>query len=162
MFFKVQSLFEKHNVTPQDVVLEITERSAITDFHGFYERLRSYREYGFSLAVDDVGGGYASLESIVQVKPSIVKIDNHLVADVHQDPIKRSIIKFMTTFCKENNMLTIAEGVEKREELDAIMELGVDAAQGYLLCRPAERPNLSDIYKDLKSRLSNIPAEVTP
>ncbi len=155
LFFKVRSIFEAHNVAPQNVVLEITERSAITDFNGFYERLRSYRDCGFSLAVDDVGGGYASLESIAQIKPSIVKIDNHLVADVHQDLIKKSIIKFMVTFCKENKMTTIAEGVEKEEDLATLIELGVDAVQGYLFCRPVERPNLSDIYKDLRSRLNS-------
>jgi len=161
IFYKVKSLFEEYNVNPKDVVLEITERSAITDFNGFYERLRTYREYGFQLAVDDVGGGYASLESIVQVKPAIVKIDNHLVLDVHKDAIKRSIIKFLVIFCKENKILSIAEGIETKEDLEVLINLGVDAGQGYLLCRPQEKIDLSDIYKDLHARLNvNVPVAV--
>lgn len=162
IFFKVKSLFEEHNVAPQNVVLEITERSAITDFNGFYERLRTYRDYGFELAVDDVGGGYASLESIVQVKPTIVKIDNHLILDVHKDAIKRSIVKFLVIFCKENKILSIAEGIESRDDLDVLIDLGVDAGQGYLLCRPQERINLSDVYKDLQARLPlNVPMSLS-
>ena len=153
-FFKIKTIFEERNFDVHQVVLEITERSAISDFLAFYERLRFYRDYGFGIAIDDVGGGYASLESIVETKPQVVKIDTHLVNKVSEDPLKKSLIKFMVAFCKENNAITVAEGVENKEDLSALFELGVDAAQGYLLCRPMPELNVSEIYKDIHVRLN--------
>ena len=138
----VKSIFEKSRIPFDKVVLEITERSSISEYGLFYERLNQYREHGFSFAVDDVGGGYASLESIVATKPEVVKIDAHIVRNLHQDSVKRSIIKFIVAFCKENEIISIAEGVETKEEFDAVSGLGVDAVQGYYLFRPTPDLNL--------------------
>jgi EAL domain-containing protein (putative c-di-GMP-specific phosphodiesterase class I) len=136
-FLAIKTLFDKAGVDVKNVVLEITERSAITDFKVFYDHLRRYREYGFKFAVDDVGGGYASLESIVETKPEVVKIDRHIVKDLGEDSFKRSIVKFIVAFCRENNIVSIAEGIETKEELEQVKSLGVTAGQGYYLSRPA-------------------------
>ncbi|MFH1359434.1 MAG: EAL domain-containing protein [Candidatus Omnitrophota bacterium] len=160
-FFKIKSLFEEVNMSPRDVVLEITERSAISDFKAFYKRLKSYRDYGFEIAIDDVGGGYASLESIVETKPKIVKIDTHLISDLENDPLKRSLIKFVVRFCRENHIIAVAEGIERKQDLDILLDLGVDAGQGYLLCRPAQSINLNEQYKDIHVRLGlDVPSSV--
>ncbi len=153
-FFKVKSIFEESKISAHDVILEITERSAISDFKVFYERLKSYRNYGFQIAIDDVGGGYASLESIVETKPKIVKIDNHLTGNLADEPLKRSLVKFIVKFCKENDIISVAEGIEKKQDLDILMKLGVDAGQGYLLCRPTMQIDLDEIYKDIHVRLN--------
>lgn len=145
VFLKIQSIFDEHKIARKNVVLEITERSAISDFKTFYESMRRYRELGFQVAVDDVGGGYASLESIVEIRPEVVKIDGHIVSNLKKDAFKRSIIKFLVSFCKERHVLCVAEGIETKEDLDAVIDLGVDAGQGYYLCRPTPLINLSDL-----------------
>lgn len=155
-FYKVKAIFDQGPFKSQDIVLEITERSAIPDFKSFYDRLQFYRDYGFQVAIDDIGGGYASLESIVTTKPSVVKIDNHIVYNIKNDPFKLSIIKFIVSFCKENHVICVAEGIETKEDLDTLMGLGVDAGQGYLLCRPTPDLDFIRIYEDLHERL-NIP-----
>ncbi|HLD69160.1 MAG TPA: EAL domain-containing protein, partial [Candidatus Omnitrophota bacterium] len=109
VFSKIQSMFDEHHIARKNVVLEITERSAISDFKAFYESMRRYRELGFQIAVDDVGGGYASLESIVEIRPQVVKIDGHIVSNLKKDAFKRSIIKFLVSFCKERHVLSVAE-----------------------------------------------------
>lgn len=144
-FPTVRSLFHESRIPANNVVLEITERSSVKEFSTFYDRLGAYRDEGFSFAVDDVGGGYSSLESIVATKPEIVKIDGHIVRNCHQDSVKRSIIKFIVAFCKENDIVSIAEGVETKEEMDVVTALGVDAVQGYYLFRPKAELNLHDI-----------------
>ena len=144
-FMTVKSLFEHTNIHIENVILEITERSAISDFKIFYDNLKRFREYGFKFAVDDVGGGYASLESIVNTKPEIVKIDRHIVNNLSHDSFKRSIVKFIVSFCKDNNILCIAEGIETREDLAALVDLGVDAGQGYYLCRPSPDIRLEEV-----------------
>ncbi len=141
-FHAVKSIFEQSKISLDKVVLELTERSSISDHDLFHERLKEYRNHGFSFAIDDVGGGYASLESIVATKPEIVKIDAHIVRNLHNDPIKRSIIKFMIDFCKENDIISVAEGVETASEMEAVISLGIDAVQGYYLFRPTAELNL--------------------
>ena len=149
--FSVTDLFKNNNLDIKHVILEITERTAITDYKVFYEHLKRFREYGFKFAVDDVGGGYASLESIVHTKPEVVKIDRHIIDKLHNDPFKRSIVKFIVSFCKENNILCIAEGIETKEDLVTLIELGVDAGQGYILSRPSPQ-----IIKQSKENLQNL------
>ncbi len=147
-FSMVKSIFEESRIPLDKVVLEITERSSISAQELFYERLSNYRNHGVRFAVDDVGGGYASLESIVATKPEIVKIDAQIVRNLHQDSVKRSIVKFIVGFCKENGIVSIVEGVETREEMDAVVSLGIDAVQGYYLFRPTPDLNVRQM-KDI-------------
>jgi EAL domain-containing protein (putative c-di-GMP-specific phosphodiesterase class I)/FixJ family two-component response regulator len=146
-FLIIKGLFEAMNVEASKIVLEITERSAISNYDIFYEHLCRYRDKGFRFAVDDVGGGYASLEAIVETKPEVVKVDQHIVKDIHCDTYKKSIVKFIVAFCRENNIMSVAEGIENKDDFNAIRTLGVTAGQGYYLCRPAPEPHLKKIEK---------------
>ena len=148
-FEKVKTVFEECQISGTNIVMEITERSAICDFKVFYESLKCYRDYGFGIAVDDVGGGYASLESIVEIRPEIVKIDSHIVSDLKKNPFKQSIVKFLVSFCKERNIFSIAEGIETQEDLDAVIELGVDAGQGYFLYPPTSHLDPAGMRKSV-------------
>ncbi len=149
-FYRIKSTFDDTQIDTKDVVLEITERSAITDFKIFYERLQFYRNCGVDIAIDDLGGGFASLESIVSTSPTYVKIDNHIIRNMKADTLKTSIVKFITEFCRQNQITTIAEGIETEDDLEAVMALGVDAGQGYFLCRPAQKLDLIDVYEGIK------------
>jgi EAL domain-containing protein (putative c-di-GMP-specific phosphodiesterase class I) len=146
-FLTVKSIFEQHKINVNNIVLEITERSAVTDYNNFYDQLNHYRQHGFKFAVDDVGGGYASLESIVKTRPEVVKIDRHIVTDLAKDEYKKSIVKFIVSFCKENKIFSIAEGIETQTDLETVINLGVDAGQGYYLYRPSPVINLQDMAK---------------
>ncbi|MFH0753513.1 MAG: EAL domain-containing protein, partial [Candidatus Omnitrophota bacterium] len=144
-FKTVTDMFNRNKIPVDKVILELTERSAISQYDVFLKHLNQCRDMGFSLAVDDVGGGYSSLESIATTKPEVVKIDIHIVHGAHLDPVKRSIIKFIVAFCKENKIISIAEGVETQEELDVMTELGVDAVQGFYLFRPTMEFNVREM-----------------
>ncbi|MDP2654775.1 MAG: EAL domain-containing protein [Candidatus Omnitrophota bacterium] len=135
-FERVLKIFESNHIPPKNVVLEITERSAIADFDLFYQKLQIYRKHGFSFAVDDVGGGYASLESIAETRPEVIKIDRNITRNLSHDPYKRSIIKFVVSFCKENGIIPVAEGIENKDDLQLVRDLGVTGGQGYYLFRP--------------------------
>ncbi len=122
------------------VVFEITEREAIADFATFRQSCQLLRNSGFKLAVDDVGAAYAGLRLITEVAPDFIKIDMALTRDVHQSEVKRQLIRAVASFCAETHLPLIAEGVESREELQAVTELGVRLAQGHLFGQPAARP----------------------
>jgi len=133
-----EKIFKKEDIDPNCVVLEITERMAIQDFVLFFKKLEKIRKSGVQLAVDDVGNGYASLDTIAEAKPNYVKIDMPLIRNIHIDPLKQNIVEAVISFCKKSNIITISEGVEEEEELRKIKELNIDAAQGFLLARPAK------------------------
>lgn len=148
-FLRVKTLLQNNDMSPQNVIIEITERSAINNYALFHEHLAQYREQGFLVAVDDVGGGYSSLESIVEVKPDVVKIDRNIIIDLAINPFKQSMIKFISALCREHQILSVAEGIETKEDLELVKSLGIDAVQGYYLCRPTPHLNLAEFQRVL-------------
>jgi EAL domain-containing protein (putative c-di-GMP-specific phosphodiesterase class I) len=119
------------------VVLEITERAAIRDYNLFRESVSVLRGLGFKIAIDDAGSGYASLQSIAELKPNFLKISNYLVTGLHEDSIKRDVVEMLVRLAVRIDAQTVAEGIETEEELQAVRRLGVTYGQGYLLGRPA-------------------------
>ncbi len=120
------------------LVLEITEHAAIAGYADLRRALRSSREQGLRLAIDDAGAGYASLKHVVELEPDIIKIDRSIVAGVASDRARRSAVSAFVLLALDIGAYVIAEGVERRQDLEAIKDLGVDAAQGYLLARPTK------------------------
>jgi EAL domain-containing protein (putative c-di-GMP-specific phosphodiesterase class I) len=118
------------------VVLEITERASLGRMADARARIAELRAVGFRIAVDDLGAGYAGLESFAMLEPEIVKLDMSLVRGVDQSPTKRKIIETMAGLCHDLGMLVVAEGVETEAELRAVSESGCDLVQGYLIAKP--------------------------
>ncbi|MCU0690110.1 MAG: EAL domain-containing protein [Polyangiaceae bacterium] len=118
------------------VVLEITERASLKNLDDVRARVASLRQLGFRTAVDDLGAGYAGLTSLATLQPDIVKIDMTLIRDVDKDPLKRSLVKSITSACQEMGVLVVAEGIETAEERDAIVDIGCDLLQGYRFAKP--------------------------
>ena len=119
------------------VVLEITERSSLSETPDLAQVVGRLRDMGYRLAVDDLGAGYASLTSIALLMPNFVKFDMELVRDVHSSPTKAKLIRGMGALCEELEVRTVAEGIETPEERDCLIQLGCDLLQGYLFARPA-------------------------
>ena len=132
-----KSYLNKYKMDERDIVLEITERTAIDDYDTFKKITRHYQNQKFNIAIDDVGSGYSGLKSITELKPQYLKIDMDLIRDIDQDPFKTSIIKGLVSAAKDTDMQLIAEGVETPAELKTLIKLGVQNAQGYLLHRPS-------------------------
>jgi PAS domain S-box-containing protein len=123
------------------IVVEITEHVSITDYSVLAGPRQRLRELGIRLAVDDAGSGYASLRHILTLAPDVIKIDRALVTDLNNDRARRALVSAVVTFAKEMGVTSvIGEGVETQAELDALLALGVDAAQGYFLGRPTATP----------------------
>jgi EAL domain-containing protein (putative c-di-GMP-specific phosphodiesterase class I) len=118
------------------VVLEITERSSLDEVRDVRARIAVLREMGYSIAVDDLGAGYAGLTSFTLLEPEIVKLDMSLIRDVHQNSTKQKVVRSMTALAKDMGMIVVAEGVESQAERDCLIDLGCDYLQGYLFARP--------------------------
>jgi EAL domain-containing protein (putative c-di-GMP-specific phosphodiesterase class I) len=126
---------------PSPVFLEITESAAFTHFDLCLSVLRELcRRTGALLVVDDFGAGHSNLERVVDLEPSIVKLDLALTRGVHAHPRKRAVVRHVVNLCNELGARVVAEGIETIDELSCVRDLGVDFAQGYLLARPAAPP----------------------
>jgi EAL domain-containing protein (putative c-di-GMP-specific phosphodiesterase class I) len=118
------------------VVLEITERASLHAIRDVQKRVAALREMGFRLAIDDLGAGYAGLNSFSQLEPEVAKLDMALVRDVHKQPTKLTLVRTMISMCRELGIQVVAEGIETAEERDALVWAGCDLLQGYLFAKP--------------------------
>ena len=121
---------------PSDIVIEITEGSSIDDFDLFRKVVSNYREMGFGIALDDLGEGFSSLRLWSEITPDFIKIDKHFINNIHNDSVKLEFVRAIQKIASESGGLTIAEGVETREQLAVIKDLKINFAQGYLFGRP--------------------------
>jgi len=122
----------------RSVVLELTERSSFEHVPNLRARVSLLRRMGYRLAVDDLGAGYAGLNSFAALNPHVVKLDMTLVRGVDSEPVKQRVIGSMATLCKEFGIMVVAEGIETAAERDTVIALGCDLIQGFLLGRPME------------------------
>jgi EAL domain-containing protein (putative c-di-GMP-specific phosphodiesterase class I) len=126
-----------HDVPLKRIVVEITEHAQVDDYPALRHALSPLRRGGVRVAVDDAGAGYATLRHITELQPELIKLDAHLTTDLEHDPVKRGLVKAMTTFAGEIGCCLIAEGVETEQQKALLVELGIGHGQGYLLGRPA-------------------------
>lgn len=120
----------------RSVVLEVTERSSFERVPDLRAKIKTLRELGYRIAVDDLGAGYAGLTSFAALEPDVVKLDMALVRGVDREPIKQRLVGSMARLCRDLGILVVAEGVETPAEKDLLVDLGCDLLQGFLLGRP--------------------------
>jgi EAL domain-containing protein (putative c-di-GMP-specific phosphodiesterase class I) len=119
------------------IILELTEHTAIDDYSALVAALRTIRQAGARVAIDDTGSGYSSLAHILKLAPDFIKLDRDLVSGIDVDPVRRALAASLVTFAGDTGAEIIAEGVETQDELDVLRRLGVRYAQGYHLGHPA-------------------------
>lgn len=120
------------------VVFELTETDETLDPGMLLHILDAYRTAGFGVALDDVGSGYSSLNLLHQLRPDFIKVDMEIIRGVHTDGYKALIAEKILEIAKSLGIRTIAEGIEKPEELAWVQAHGADFVQGYLIARPNE------------------------
>jgi EAL domain-containing protein (putative c-di-GMP-specific phosphodiesterase class I) len=124
------------NLNPLNIVMEVTEREAIEHYDLFKEAVQYYTDLGFSIAVDDTGAGYSSLETIVELKPQYIKIDISIIRGIDKNILKQELIKAIVGLSKQMNSIAIAEGIETEGELNTLKEIGINMGQGFLFAKP--------------------------
>ncbi|MEX2516343.1 MAG: EAL domain-containing protein [Gammaproteobacteria bacterium] len=128
---------ERFGFPPTRIVFEITEGEKITDHDHLRHIIQHYQNIGFLTAIDDFGAGYSGLNLLADFQTDLVKLDMALVRNIHDDPIRESIVEGIVGVCKKLNIRVIAEGVETEAELEALQRLNIALFQGYYFARPA-------------------------
>jgi EAL domain-containing protein (putative c-di-GMP-specific phosphodiesterase class I) len=133
----VEKLFREQK-DPSRYVVEITEHAIVSDYEEMMRNLARLRRLGVRIAVDDAGAGYASFRHILCLKPDIIKLDISLVRNIHCDKDQQDLVAALMEFSRRRRSVLIAEGLEDREELKQLMQLGIEYVQGYFLSRPGD------------------------
>lgn len=129
-------LVEEHGIQTSNIVFEITERVKIEAWESFRRVLSNLREHRFAIAIDDMGAGYSSLQSIAELDPEFLKFDMSLVHDIDTSLIKQDLLRVMLTISEKLGAPIIAEGVETAQEYEVLKRLGVKLAQGNFFAEP--------------------------
>jgi len=121
---------------PEDLVLEVSERESVTNVGRLAAVLAQHREHGIRFALDDVGEGRSTFETLAAARPEFIKIASSFTQRVDQVGPRATILAALA-FAQASGADVVAEGIEDQRTLDLLVELGVVYGQGYHLGRPA-------------------------
>lgn len=134
-------------IDPDRMVLEITETAAMSDVARSMEMLTRLRLKGFRLSMDDFGTGFSSLVQLHRMPFTELKIDRSIIAELGASGEAESIVRAIVELGHALGLKVCAEGVETRETLARLEELGCDTAQGFLFSQAVDGPVIRDAYR---------------
>jgi diguanylate cyclase (GGDEF)-like protein/PAS domain S-box-containing protein len=132
----VANALRRSGIDPRLVVLEVTESSFIETSVEIIETLRELKALGVRLAIDDFGTGYTSIGNLQNMPVDILKVDKSFIDASNDGAHGSELLEAIVNIGRVLSLVTIAEGVEKHEQLEMVRDLGCNLAQGYLLGRP--------------------------
>ena len=114
----------------------MTEKEAVLNYNQFENIIDHYRQQGFRIALDDVGTGYNSLQTLIRVKPEFIKLDKSLIRNIDKHPEQQRLVELLLDFALQVDTSIIAEGIETLSELKILKDIGIHMGQGYALGKP--------------------------
>jgi len=133
---KAEALLAMHGLSYCDICIEVTETALMTHPDRALVSLTALRDIGISLSIDDFGTGYSSLAYLKNLPLSELKIDQCFVFSMLTNEADMMIVKSTVDLAHGLGLTVVAEGVEETEVLQALKDMGVDKAQGYLMAHP--------------------------
>lgn len=127
---------ERHRLAPQRLELELTETATMQDAARTRQLFGDLLAMGVSVAIDDFGAGYSSLSYLKNLPFSKLKIDREFVEGVDGRPDSQAICRALVELCRGLGIAVLAEGVETREEVETLCELGCSIFQGFYFAKP--------------------------
>ncbi|MDB2107221.1 EAL domain-containing protein [Clostridium paraputrificum] len=149
----INNLMDKYGTLFNRVVVELLENERV-DSSNILEKRKQIKKCNMKIAIDDFGAGYSNETTLLEAAPDFVKIDKEIVREIHKDLDRQDIIKNLIVYTRKRDIKVIAEGIETREELEKLVELGVDYVQGYYISKPKAKP--SKMKEDLVQEILDI------
>jgi len=134
---EMDAMLAQSGFSPRRVVVEITERVAVESRDVFREALKAFKGRGYLLGVDDMGAGHSSLSALAEVEPDFLKVDASLVRGIDRSGIKRGLLQSLRVLAEKIHARVIAEGIERSEEEETLLGLGIELGQGLYFHREA-------------------------
>jgi EAL domain-containing protein (putative c-di-GMP-specific phosphodiesterase class I) len=140
---RLSALLARHGLAPQRLTLELTETAALSGSGEGLDMIARLRELGINIAIDDYGTGLSTLEYLKKIPASEIKIDQSFVKGMVDNRSDRLMVQSTIGLAHSLDRKVVAEGVEHRETLDLLSEMGCDIAQGFAIGRPMSIDSLT-------------------
>lgn len=144
----IEKLLKDEEYSYENIEFEITETQIMKDPEKSIATLQKISDMGISLAIDDFGTGYSSLAYLKRLPISKLKIDRSFVQNLPHDTEDGAIIKTIITLCDSLNLKVIAEGIEKEEQKEFMLENGCKFIQGFLYSKPINAQDMTEFLKN--------------
>ena len=139
---------DQAGINHRRICIEFTERAILENFQNTHNVMQQLAYEGFRFYLDDFGTGYSNFNCLLQLPFQVIKLDTCLVHSNVNGVPTHSMSHMLTKLFHDMNLIVVAEGVEKPEEVVALTELGVDRLQGYALARPMPEDALLNFYRE--------------
>lgn len=143
---RITKVVRSRGLDPAHMILEITETTALTAVAPALENLNRLRMRGFGLSIDDFGTGFASLQQLMRIPFTELKIDQSFVTGWAANPSLRTICESSVEMARRLNIASVAEGVETQADWDGLKATGCGSAQGHLVARPMDGTAFLDFF----------------
>ncbi|EJN8560043.1 EAL domain-containing protein [Vibrio alginolyticus] len=149
-------LIKASGVDPKRVTIELTETAYFEQDEEHTRALEEVRKEGVEIAIDDFGTGYSSFSYLEKGQFDLLKIDRKFIKNIHKGGTSYNIVKMVTELAQQMNVKVVAEGVESKQELQVLAEIGVDYMQGFLFSAavPVDLMDKADSYEHLFSDIA--------
>jgi diguanylate cyclase (GGDEF)-like protein len=134
----VEQAIGASGLEPGALTLEITETALMSNVEETARRLRAIKQIGVRIAIDDFGTGYSSLSHLQRFPVDALKIDRSFLTQLAENPEGETLIRTLVQLGKALSIETLAEGIERADELALLQEEDCDSGQGYLFARPLD------------------------
>nr|WP_239521872.1 GGDEF domain-containing phosphodiesterase [Geodermatophilus sabuli] len=144
----VAAVLSSTGLSPERLVLEITEATVLADGEHVVVDIEALRLMGVHVALDDFGTGHSSLAHLTRLPIDVLKLDRSFVSRIDRDPKSRALCESVVAIGQALGLDVVAEGVETPAQLGAVRAVGCGFAQGFLLARPLRHDQLTDLLSD--------------
>jgi diguanylate cyclase (GGDEF)-like protein len=141
---KVRGLIKKYEIEPNTLELEITESTLMENPEKLEGELNELRDMGLTLAIDDFGSGFSSLNYLKRLPVDVLKIDRMFIRDLDKDENDLAIVTGVVALATSMGLETVAEGVETIEQYRLLQKLGCNTCQGYYFSKPVPVPEFEE------------------
>jgi diguanylate cyclase (GGDEF)-like protein/PAS domain S-box-containing protein len=145
---KLEKLFRRHGVSPNEFNLDISEYDAMKNIEKTIEDCNKFRDLGLSISLDQFGVSYSSLKHLQMLPLSTIKIDRSLIFDIESNSDHKVAVEAMVKMAHTMSYSVVAEGVETSKELAILKDMGCEYAQGYLFARPMSVLDFQELLKE--------------
>ena len=146
----ITSLVKKYNIPPQALHLEITETAIMQNVEQNLKLIQNLRKFGFTVEIDDFGSGYSSLNTLKDLCADVLKIDMGFLRKTSNEERSKTILKMIVSLAKSLEMEVITEGVETKEHVQFLTDIGCDVFQGYYFAKPMPVEEFEENYLSKK------------
>jgi diguanylate cyclase (GGDEF)-like protein/PAS domain S-box-containing protein len=155
---EVRDILAETGLAAPTLILEITESMVMQDMELAIERLNQLKELGVLLAIDDFGTGYSSLNYVRRFPVDILKVDKSFIDEVADGGESSALTAAVIELAGILNLKPIAEGIERADQLERLMELKCDMGQGYFFARPLEPRALHTLLEERNAMHAEVEA----